>query len=201
MNQLAIVLRHADPIYDDGLAFAHYLNEAFEGLIRKALGRRFKDIIAKAFIQSGHDFSYQHTIFAERDKAVVGMVTGYTAEQHRRASDQELKTAAGNHISSRIGASLLCIRLRYLGTHADGDFYLQAIAVDEGHRGKGIGSVLMEAIEERARSSGSRRLFLDAAARNERVRRFYERRGMTVESEWFSSPIMPTFIVHMTKLL
>lgn len=201
MDQKKIILRPAEPTLEEGLIFAHYLDEAFEGLFSSLLGRQTSDIVAKAYTHPDHDFSFQNTIFAECDKALVGMATGYTAERHRASSNQPLKQAAHGHILQKIGAGLLCFRLRFLGTHVDGDFYLQAIAVAEKHRSKGIGTVLMDGIEDRARSCGSTRLFLDAAARNTAARRFYERRGMTVASEWFSSPIMPTFIVQMTKLL
>jgi ribosomal protein S18 acetylase RimI-like enzyme len=94
---------------------------------------------------------------------------------------------------------LLCARLSLLGTYADGDFYLQAIAVDKEQRGKGIGSALMDAVEERARAGRSTRLYLNASARNEGARRFYERRGMAVESE--RTRFLPRFIVQMTKSL
>ena len=61
------------------------------------LGQRFIEIIAKAFRQPGHDLSYQNVLFAEREKIIVGMVSGYTAEQHRQSSDQPLKEAAGRY--------------------------------------------------------------------------------------------------------
>jgi len=201
MVQHSIILRAANPTYNEGLVFARYLDEAFNGLFRFMLGRRLEDIVATAYTQPDHDFSYQNTTFAERDKAIVGMAAGYTAEQHRRSSDQPLKQAAGNRALRMMGVAILCARLRFLGTHTDGDFYLQAIAVDRELRGEGIGSALMDAIEDQARASGSTRLFLDAAARNEGARRFYERRGMTVESEWPTVPFIPPVIVQMTKLL
>ena len=201
MNQHSIILRAANPTYNEGLVFARYLDEAFEGLFRFMLGRRVADIVATAYTQLNHDFSYENTTFAERDKTIVGMTVGYTAEQHCLFSNQPLKQAAGNRVLQRMGVTILCTRLRFLGTHTDGDFYLQAIAVDKDHRGEGIGSALMNAIEDRACVSGSTRLFLDAAARNEGARRFYERRGMSVESEWPKFPFIPTFIVQMTKLL
>jgi len=201
MNQHSIILRAANATYSDGLVFAHCLDEAFEGLFGLALGRRVADIVATAYTQPDHDFSYQNTTFAELGKTIVGMATGYTVEQHRCFSDQPLKQAAGNRPLQKMGATLLCLRLRFLGTQTDGDFYLQAIAVDREHRGEGIGSALMKAIEARARSGGSTRLVLDAAARNEGARRFYERRGMTVESSWPTLPLIPPFIVQMAKPL
>lgn len=201
MNTDSIAMRVAKPTFEEGLVFARYLDEAFESFIRTMLGQRFTAIVATAHAQTDHDFSYKNTIFAVRDKAIVGMICGYTAEQHRRSSDQPLKQAAGNSVLQKIGVAILCARLRLLGTHADGDFYIQAFAVDRELRGQGIGSTLMDCIEDRARSSGSRRLSLDVVARNKSARRLYERRGFTVESGWRDKLRIPRFIIRMTKPL
>ena len=74
--------------------------------------------------------------------------------------------------------------MRIIDSIADGDFYVQTIAVDKELRGAGVGSVLMDSCETRARASGSTRLSLDVSAKNEGARRFCEGRGMTVESQW-----------------
>jgi hypothetical protein len=47
--------------------------------IHEAIGRRVVHTVAKAFTQPGHALSYQHTIFAERDGAIVGMISGQVA--------------------------------------------------------------------------------------------------------------------------
>ena len=201
MNQHSIILRTANPTFDEGLTFAYYLDEAFEGLFRLMLGRRAADIVAAAYTQPNHDFSYQNAIFAECNKTIVGMTTGYTTEQHHGYSDQPLKQAAVDHIFEKVGVTLLCLRLRLLGTHTDGDFYLQAIATSQEFRSQGVGSALLDAIEDRARVSGSTRLVLDASAKNEGARRFYERHGMTVKLKGSTSPFMPRFIIQMTKRL
>ncbi len=83
----------------------------------------------------------------------------------------------------RIVQILFAPLMRIIDSNADGDFYLLAIAVDKELRG-GVGSVLMDSFEERARASGSTRLCLDVWAKNEGARRFYECRGMNVESQW-----------------
>ncbi|TMR62273.1 hypothetical protein, partial [Streptococcus pseudopneumoniae] len=82
MDRHSIVLRAANPTFDEGLAFARYADEAAEGFFRFMLGRRAGEIIATAFAQPDHDLSYQNVTFAERDNVIVGMVLGYTAEQH-----------------------------------------------------------------------------------------------------------------------
>ena len=90
--------------------------------------------------------------------------------------------------------------MRVTDSIADGDFYLQFIAVDEAVRGDGVGSLLMDGFEERARASGSTRLSLDVSAQNENARNFYERRGWTIESQWPKRlPLAGLRFYRMTK--
>jgi ribosomal protein S18 acetylase RimI-like enzyme len=202
MNQHSIILRAAKPTFDEGLVFARYLDQAAEGFFRFMLGRRVADIIATAYIQPNNDFSHQNVTFAECDEVIVGMASGYTAEQHRRSSGQPLKLAAGYRALRMVRVAIFCAPFRrFLDTLADDDFYLQAIAVDKELRGEGVGSTLIDCIEGRARAIGSTRLSLDVSAKNEGARRLYERRGMTVESGWPSLLFIPRLFVRMTKLL
>jgi len=203
MDQDSITLRAAKPTMDEGLAFARYLNEAAEGFFHIMLGRRAEHIIAEAFLQPNHDLSHQNVTFAERGGELVGMVSGYTAEQHRFSSRQPLKQAAGRwNFRLRIILVLFAPLMRIIDSMADNDFYLQAIATDNEHRGEGLGSILMDSFEERARASGATRVALDVSAKNEGARRFYERRGFTVESQWPKRLRIPAFkFYRMTKAL
>ena len=185
MAQDSTTLRPANPTEDDGLAFARYLDEAAEGFFRFMLGGRAKHIIAAAFVHPDHDLSYQNVTFAERDNVIVGMASGFTAEQHRCSSRHSLKQAAGWwNLRMRIVLIVFAPLMRIIDSISDGDFYLQAIAIDRELCGNGIGSVLMDSLEEHARVSGAARLALDVSAKNEGARRFYERRGLTIESQW-----------------
>lgn len=202
MCDRSTTLRAAQPTFEEGLVFARYLDVAAEGFFRVMLGRRSEPILATAFVRPDHDLSYRNVTFAEQGSAIVGMVAAYTGEQHRRAPDV-LKEAAGSR-NLRMGIVLFLFAplLRILDTMADGDFYLQAIAVDSERRGDGVGSVLWDACEERARASGSARLALDVSAKNEGARRFYERRGLTVESQWPKRVPLPGLrLYRMTKTL
>lgn len=203
MDRHSITLRTAKATLDEGRVFARYLDEAAEGFFRFMLGRDAGDIIARAFVEPGHDLSYQNVTFAERDNVIVGMVSCYTAEQHRRSSDRPMKQAAGRRNLRMMFVSILCAPImRIINTIADDDFYLLAIAVDKEHRGDGIGSVLIDSVEERARASGSTRLALDVSAKNDRALRFYERRGMTIESQWPKRLPIPGFrLYRMTKTI
>ena len=150
MNRQSIVLRAANPTLDDGLAFGHYANEASEGFFHFFLGGRAEQIMAAAFSEPDHDLSYQNVTFAERDEAIVGMIAGYTAQQHRRSSPEPLKRAAGRwNLRMRVVQFLFSPMMGSSLTSADDDFYIQFIAVDKERRGDGVGSLLMDAYEER----------------------------------------------------
>ena len=203
MDLQSIVLRAAKPTLEEGLVFARYLDEAAEGFFRFMLGRRAEQIIATAFTQPDHDLSYQNVTFAECDNVIVAMGSGYTAEQNRGSSRQPLRQAAGRRsLRMRIVLVLFAPLMRIIDSIADDDFYVQAIAVDKELRGGGVGSVLMDFFQERARVSGSTRLSLDVSAKNEGARRFYERRGMTIESQWPKRlPIRALKFYRMTRVL
>jgi len=201
MDQHSIVLRAAKPTFDEGLACARYLDQAAEGFFHIWLGPRAEEIIATAFLEPDHDLSYQNVTFAERDNVIVGMVCVFTAEQHRRSSREPVyRAAGGQNLRMRIVDTLFAPMMRIVDSIPDGDFYLQAITVDKELRGDGVGSVLMDFVEERARASGSTRLSLDVSARNQGACRFYERRGMSVESQWPKRfPIPGLTFYRMTK--
>ena len=203
MDRHSIVLRAANPGFDEGLAFARYLDEAAEGFFRFCFGRRSTHIIATAFSEPDHDLSYQHVTFAMRDDVIVGMVLGYTAEQHSGSSNEPVERAAGrNNLRMRIVRVLFAPMMRIIDSIAPGDFYVQAIAVDAELRGGGVGSILMDESEERAHKSGSTRLSLDVSAKNMGARRFYEERGMSVESQWPKRLAIPALkFYRMTKVL
>jgi ribosomal protein S18 acetylase RimI-like enzyme len=203
MYQHPPVLRAANPTLEEGRVFARYLDTAAEGFFRFMLGRRSVDIIAMAFLEPDHDLSFQNATFAERDKIIAGMVSGYTAEQHRSSSGRPLKEAAGKwNLQMVVVTTLFAPLLRIIDTIDDGDFYLQAIAVDKEVRGKGVGSTLIDFIEEQAVASGSGRLVLDVSAKNDGARQLYEHRGMTVTSQWPKRlPIPGLKLFRMTKTL
>ena len=200
MGDKATLLRQAKPEPSEGLLFARYIDEAAEGFFGFMLGRNAEAIIASAFIEPGHTLSHEHVMFAEREGVVVGMSSAYTGAQHRDFSDEPLKRAAGRSaLRMKLVRTLLAPLWRILDTIPEGDLYLQGIAVEPELRGAGIGSLLMDDVEARARAGGSARLSLDVAGKNKGARKLYGRRGMIESSEWPSPRFLPTVFVRMTK--
>ena len=199
----SIRLRAATPDFNEGVVFARYADEVAEGFFRVMLGRNVVAILATAYMQPNHEHSYQNVTFAERDGVIVGMASGYDATQRHHFSDQPLKHAAGSHAVRMKAVKILYAPLmRILETVAEGDFYLLSLAVERALRGEGVGSMLLDAVEDRARANGSARLSLDVSANKEGARRLYGRRGMTVESQWPKRVVIPGVkLLRMTKTL
>jgi ribosomal protein S18 acetylase RimI-like enzyme len=108
--------------------------------------------------------------------SVAGAMVGSPVSATRRAN---LRTAG--HLFTWYGLALIS---RFPGLLRAGkalddlrqdDFYLSHIAVLPGLRGRGTGSLLLRAAEDRAKYFGSRRIVLDVEEHNERARAFYAR--------------------------
>ena len=163
-------------------------------------GKRFEEIISTAYVKPSHDLSYETAVFAEAGGEIVGMASGYTAEQHHRFDKKVVDRAAGRSmIRIAIVYALISPMMRFLHTYDEGDFYLQFLAVDEAFRGRGIGSSLLQAMEERGRELGSTQYAIDVSGRNNGAHRLYERYGFADHACWPRLRWMPTMIHRLVK--
>lgn len=186
---VAISIRPAQPTIEEGRFFAHFSNQASHGQVRTLFGPQYERILSEAYVSRGHDMSYETVNFAKRGEDIVGMASGYSAEQHRSSSLRPTIRAAGIRMLRLLPIGFLGGRFfSFINEVPDGDFYLAALAVDESVRRSGVGSLLLDEVESRALKEGCHRLALDVAVDNPNARRLYERRGMSVEAE--SPPIM-----------
>lgn len=198
-----ILIRPANPTFEEGLAYAKFLDQAADGFMRFMLGAKFAEVIAETSSTPAHDFSFENVLVAERNAVILGTAAGYTAQQHFICSDEVLRKAPGFSTLRMSLVQLVCRSLwRFLNTIDNGNFYLQSIAVAPECRGEGIGSMLIDAMEERATGTDTTRLVLDVAAKNESARRLYERRGMAVVTRWPGRLPIPRFrVLRMAKPL
>lgn len=197
MADAPVSLRPAQATTDEGLLFARYLDTAADGIFRFMLGKDFERVVAEAYLTPGHDLSFEYVTFAVSDGEIVGMASAFSAEQHGQSFDAPLLRAAGWRAARMAAVSAAGSRLfRFIDTVADGDFYLQGLAVNPEYRGLGIGSILFAHAEEHARAVDSRRLSLVVAVKNEGARRLYERMGMAIDATSPRPAILPDGQVH-----
>jgi len=202
MNRPEIILRPANPCHEEGLRFARFMNMAADGGFRYLFGPRYREIVAEAFVEPGHDLSHEYALFAEQGGEILGMASGYTAEQHGRSSDEPITRAAGRS-AFRIACmfALTAPMWRFMHTYEKGDFYLQFLAVDEAHRGKGVGSALIDAMEARGREGGADRFVIDVSGRNPDAQRLYERQGFEACARWPRLALFPPMVRRLAKPL
>lgn len=197
MTPESVTVRPAVATIDEGLSFARYLNVAADGAFRALLGKDYDRVIGEAYLSPGHDLSYETSVFAERSGRIAGMASGYTSQQHELSSDEPLRRAAGIRMVRMTAFSVLGRGMKtFIKTVPDGDYYLQAVAVDDQDRGSGIGSTLLDYAEETGRAAGCARFVLDVAGKNTGARQLYERRGMNVEARSPSILLIPNTRAH-----
>ena len=198
-----IQLRPATPDAEEARVFAKHVDQAADGFLRFLFGKRHLDLLAQAYMHPAHDLSYENATFAIEGNEIVGLVTGYSSEQHRKSTQRPLTKARGFPRLRTILLGAWCWRmLSFLTRIDDGDFYVMALSTEASHQGKGIGSQLLLHLEDRATQHGAERLCLDVAHTNDGARRLYEHKGFFVVGQ---SPHLPfqrdAFLHRMVKQL
>lgn len=197
---LSVALRAARPTREEALVCARLFDQLSPGF-RKAFGRDTVGVLAEAYMAPGHALSYEHISCAEHDGAVVGMISCYTAPEHRVSTAGALRRALRVHGLRRIAASALARFVRRFGPEGEDEYYVWALVVAEQVRRHGVGARLMELAEAGARERGLTRLTTDVEPGNHGARRLYERCGMMIVSRWPSLPLIPPLAYRMTKAL
>ncbi len=133
-----------------------------------------------SLILSKHNsFSYNH-IFCSFDDQIQGILLGY----EQKDIDEELENNDFSKTLSIFGQISFTIKnwiLKPILREAEIDeFYIQNICIDENHRGKGIGSSLLEYITDYAKEQRINTLTLDVTIENKKARSLYERIGFKI---------------------
>lgn len=126
------------------------------------MGRPGEDILDvghRRYEREGTPFSYENCKMVELEGKVVGMLVAFPMEvdEIRQETDP--------------------ILVPYSMLEEDRSYYICGIAVEEGHRGKGIGTALLDEAERTCRQIGFEKLSLIVFEENVNARRLYERAG------------------------
>ena len=151
-----------------------------ESNVRNAMKRSFQHV--------RNAFSYEHSHFIEANGEIAAMAQVFTHDQMRREQLRTmlfllryLKLSFVTHIIYLYRSSEILVQI------AEGDSYLAHIAAYPRFRSLGLGTKLLEVIEEEARAAGNKQMVLDVETYNTEAIKLYERLGYTIEQK---SPIL-----------
>ncbi len=140
-------------------------------------GEDILDVGRRRYEREGTPFSYENCKMVELQGAVVGMLVAFPmkVDQDYREADPVL-----------VPYSLL---------EEDESYYICGMAVDEGHRGKGIGTALLSEAERTAQRLRFDKLSLIVFEQNLDAHRLYERVGYVERQR---QPVVPHPLIHYT---
>ena len=140
-------------------------------------GEDLLEVGRKRYEREGTLFSYQNCKLVELEGSVVGMLVAFPMEVDREYVESDPVLAP------------------YSALEEDQSYYICGMAVQEEHRGKGIGAMLLEEAERTGRRLGFAKLSLIVFEQNVRARRLYLRHGYV---ETLRRPVVPHPLIHYT---
>lgn len=140
-------------------------------------GEDILDVGRRRYEREGTPFSYENCRLVEVQGSMIGMLVAFPMEV-----DEEYKETDP-------------ILVPYSVLEEDQSYYICGMAVDEQHRGKGIGMGLLDEAEQTCRQLGLAKLSLIVFEQNVRARRLYERYGY---AETRRHPVVPHPLIHYT---
>lgn len=140
-------------------------------------GEDLVEVGRRRYEREGTPFSYENCKMVESRGALVGMLVAFpmVVDPGYRESDPVLAP--------------------YSVLEEDRSYYICGMAVDAGHRGRGIGSALLAEAEATARRLGFDKLSLIVFEQNAGAKRLYERSGYV---EKLRHPVVPHPLIHYT---
>ena len=164
--------------FEDAPALARHIAMAESEMIRFFTGANDPEVATAAlepWIRSSTPcrFSAEFGLLAEVDGQTAGSAISFPAD--RQPELDGILLEALHHRGFSIP------RLSFEGE--PGTYYLYAMGVDPAFRGRGIGSALMAASEDRARQLGFSRTSLLVAKDKEKMWARYERQGYSVVAD------------------
>jgi GNAT superfamily N-acetyltransferase len=162
----AVTLRDATP--DDARALAELIAIAGAGIPEwlwsemAAPGEAVFDVCERRARRDAGGFSWTNAIVAEHRGRVVGMILGYPLGP----GDGDLETLPA-----------ILRPFAELELRVPGSWYINAFALREGWRSRGIGARLLAAATGRAIAAGSRQMSVQTFSATPRSEAFYRRHG------------------------
>lgn len=125
-------------------------------------------VLADFFRKSGNRISYENTFVSEHNGEVSGLIIAYHGKDAKGLDEP---------IVERLRRKMKDSSITLDKEAENDDFYLDTLCVDPNFQGKGIGSALIQYVEEYAKEKGYPRVSLVVEDVNEGANRLYNRLG------------------------
>jgi len=148
-------------------------------------GHPVLEVLAGMFTSPRGRFSYRYATVAEWDGQPAGFLVAYPSRRMPRL-DLEL----GGLLLARFSVADILrsvwplrafARMREAGS---GEYYISNLAVSPKFQGRGIGSRLLDYVDDQARKLRLKKCSLLVALHNDRARNLYERAGYSIKRTW-----------------
>jgi ribosomal protein S18 acetylase RimI-like enzyme len=178
----------AQPEPEHARHFANLAQIASDQFYSQLLGSKANAILASTFQHPNNDNSYVFTNFLMADDSIAGMLNGFTAGQKQAIGNQTewliLKYGTWRFLRYLTIGILLSDITDFIGKRlADGDYYIQMVAIYPQFRGRGYSKTILTFADEIAVSQGCNRLVLDVDERNTIAINAYRKVGFEVVGE------------------
>jgi ribosomal protein S18 acetylase RimI-like enzyme len=177
-----ILIRRGRP--EDAHHFSELVTLTSPAIFPMIFGANVKKLMKNLFPHKRHYYSFDRSFFAEINGKVAGM-----AQLHklmtRKGQTARLSFLLLKYLKWRLPAKAVSLLKfdRLIKFVAHNDCYLSNVSVYPEFRSSGIGTKLLSAIEEEAKSVGKKRIVLHAETHNTRAISLYERLGYKIESK------------------
>ena len=128
------------------------------------------DVFAYFISQKGNQYSYENTLVAIENGEIIGAISAYDGGKLKELRKPFLE--------------FLKMNFDYRDTPEDetqaGEYYLDTVSVSAQHQGKGIGRNLVEAMIQKAKSNGFKKVGLLVDIENPTAKKLYLKIGFQV---------------------
>jgi ribosomal protein S18 acetylase RimI-like enzyme len=163
---------------------------------------RALSVILESFEDLRTDMARDKVIVAELEAEVAGVLACFPVEQGRDRGNALLRLALARTPPWRWPAML---RFFWLARRASppppaASLYVDALATTPRFRRRGVASALLDAAEERARSTGLRLVSLDTEVSNAPARSLYRGAGYAEEGETKPQHGFPGYVLYVKRV-
>jgi ribosomal protein S18 acetylase RimI-like enzyme len=164
---------------------AYLIHQSAPDLFALMFGRRAVSILTGLVGRSHNHFSHRYVRVAESDKSdklnsqVLGIAIVLPAEKVEENFDYVTVLRAWEQWQLQIANKLILDRLLQ-HRYPAGTFYIANLAVDAAHRGKGIGTRLLQRCIADAEAAQASAVYISVSINNPRAQKLYQSLGFRV---------------------